>query len=117
MRNQTDTQGGYESVVIVQLGKSQRNKMIVQDRDAWMLQAKCSGMGDALFPETTDQRTARALCSGCPVRSACLAEALENRIEWGIWGGMTERERRSLLRRRPDVTSWRSLLLDVPQAV
>lgn len=47
---------------------------------------------------------------GCPVRTECLAEALDNRIEFGVWGGMTERERRSLLRRRPDVRSWQNLL-------
>ena len=48
--------------------------------------------------------------SGCPVRTECLADALDNRVEFGVWGGMTERERRALLRRRPDVTSWRKLL-------
>ncbi len=42
---------------------------------------------------------------GCPVRFECLAEALDNRIEWGVWGGMTERERRLLLRQRTDVPS------------
>lgn len=47
---------------------------------------------------------------GCFVRTECLADALDNRIEFGIWGGMTERERRALLRRRPHVTSWRVLL-------
>jgi hypothetical protein len=51
------------------------------------------------------------VCSGCPVRFECLAEALDNRIEWGVWGGMTERERRLLLRQRSDVTSWRAVLL------
>jgi hypothetical protein len=44
------------------------------------------------------------------VRTECLAEALDNQIEWGVWGGMTERERRALLRRRPNVSSWRGLL-------
>lgn len=34
----------------------------------------------------------------------------DNRVEFGVWGGMTERERRALLRRRPTVTSWRRLL-------
>jgi WhiB family redox-sensing transcriptional regulator len=51
------------------------------------------------------------LCEDCPVRRECLAEALDNNMEWGVWGGMTERERRALLRRRPDVTSWREVLL------
>jgi len=41
----------------------------------------------------------------------CLAEALDNRVQWGVWGGMTERERRRLLRSRPDITSWREVLL------
>ena len=44
------------------------------------------------------------------MRIECLAEALDNRIEWGVWGGMTERERRALLKRRPTITSWRGLL-------
>ena len=48
--------------------------------------------------------------AGCPVRTECLADALDNRTEFGIWGGMTERERRALLRRRPRVISWRALL-------
>ena len=47
---------------------------------------------------------------GCPVRSECLAEALDNRIEWGVWGGMTERERRQLLRQRTDIRSWQTVL-------
>ena len=42
----------------------------------------------------------------CPVVAECLADALDNRTEFGVWGGMTERERRALLKRRPDITSW-----------
>ncbi|MGW6063067.1 WhiB family transcriptional regulator [Streptomyces sp. NPDC055189] len=65
---------------------------------------------DELFVQGAEQHKAKALCSGCPVRTECLVHALDSRIEHGVWGGMTERERRSLLRRRPTVTSWRSLL-------
>ncbi|MGE5763733.1 MAG: WhiB family transcriptional regulator, partial [Mycobacterium leprae] len=36
--------------------------------------------------------------------------ALDNRVEFGVWGGMTGRERRALLRRRANVSSWRRLL-------
>ena len=81
----------------------------VQSED-WATAAKCRGMGDALFPEAVDQKRARSVCLGCPVRFDCLAEALDNRIEWGVWGGLTERERRALLRKRPNVSSWRELL-------
>lgn len=80
------------------------------DNDAWATQAKCLGSKDVLFAEGAAQRKARALCQGCPVRLQCLAEALDNRIEWGVWGGMTERERRHLLRTRGNVTSWRQAL-------
>ncbi|GAA4919290.1 WhiB family transcriptional regulator [Streptomonospora salina] len=65
---------------------------------------------DALFVQGAAQNRAKLICRGCPVRTECLADALDNRIEFGVWGGMTERERRALLRRRPDVTSWAKLL-------
>lgn len=79
--------------------------------DQWTVHAKCRGLEDALFPEGANQKRARVVCMSCPVRSNCLAEALDNRIEWGVWGGMTERERRQLLRERTDVSSWHEVLL------
>ena len=85
--------------------------MTAVPREDWTVHAKCRGTKDALFPEAAEQKRARLMCSGCPVRSECLAEALDNRIEWGVWGGMTERERRLLLRQRSDVTSWSSVLV------
>lgn len=77
----------------------------------WVTQARCQGTADDLFVEGAQQRKARLVCRGCAVQSHCLAEALDNRIEWGVWGGMTERERRSLLRMHAEVTSWASVLL------
>ncbi len=85
--------------------------MTALNHEDWTLRAKCRGMEDGLFPAVADQKRARLVCGGCPVRFECLAEALDNRIEWGVWGGMTERERRQLLRQRTDVTSWSSLLV------
>jgi WhiB family redox-sensing transcriptional regulator len=77
----------------------------------WAGAAACrSTRPDALFVKGAEQNRAKQLCASCPVRTECLAEALDNEIEWGVWGGMTERERRALLRRRPNVTSWRTLL-------
>lgn len=86
--------------------------MTLIDPEDWTLVARCRGMEDALFPEGKDQKRARTVCLGCPVRQRCLAEALDDRIEWGVWGGLTERERRHLLRQRPDVASWATLLDD-----
>jgi WhiB family redox-sensing transcriptional regulator len=65
---------------------------------------------DWLFVRGAAQRQAKLVCHPCPVRARCLGEALDRRIEYGVWGGMTERERRALLRRRPEVDSWTELL-------
>ncbi|WP_036554443.1 WhiB family transcriptional regulator [Nocardiopsis sp. CNT312] len=70
---------------------------------------------DALFVKGTEQTRARRICEGCPVRLDCLAEALDARIEFGVWGGLTERQRRALLRRHPDVARWRPRLLQAPE--
>ena len=77
----------------------------------WASQGQCrQGQRDELFVRGAGQNQAKSLCGGCPARPECLAEALDNEIEWGVWGGMTERERRAILRKRPNVTSWRVLL-------
>lgn len=77
----------------------------------WPSRAACRGTEpDELFVQGAAQNRAKSVCLGCPVRTECLADALDNRTEFGVWGGMTERERRALLRRRPDVVSWHSLL-------
>ena len=77
----------------------------------WRARAACRDEDvESLFVRGAEQRKAKLVCLGCPVRTECLATALDNRIEYGVWGGMTERERRALLRRRPDVLSWWELL-------
>lgn len=55
------------------------------------------------------QQQAKQICTRCPVIAECLADALDNRTEFGVWGGMTERERRAMLRRHPNVTSFRAI--------
>ena len=76
----------------------------------WAPRAACrQDTPDALFVRGAEQNKAKQVCASCPVRTECLAEALDNQIEWGVWGGMTERERRALLRRRPQA-SWRTVL-------
>jgi len=82
--------------------------------EEWTLRAACAKRSpDELFVQGAAQRQAREVCFACPVRLECLVDALDNRIQYGVWGGMTERERRALLRRAPSVESWRTTLDDV----
>jgi WhiB family redox-sensing transcriptional regulator len=81
------------------------------NQSSWRVNASCRDTDpDGLFVRGAEQNRAKTVCMGCPVRAECLAEALDGRINFGIWGGMTERERRALLRRRPEVANWRELL-------
>ncbi len=76
----------------------------------WTSMAACTVADpDDLFVSGAAQNRAKAVCQACPVRTECLADALDSRVEFGVWGGMTERERRALLRRRPEVASWKAL--------
>ncbi|HEX6352331.1 WhiB family transcriptional regulator [Actinophytocola sp.] len=87
--------------------------MQTTEQTDWRVNASCRDEDpDGLFVRGKEQRKAKLVCIACPVRTECLAEALDGRIEFGVWGGMTERERRALLRRRPDVDSWHELLLE-----
>lgn len=85
--------------------------MSVDIDESWTSQAACAKKApDDLFVQGAAQRSAREICFSCTVRTECLADALDNRIQFGVWGGMTERERRALLRRSPDVNSWGDML-------
>jgi WhiB family redox-sensing transcriptional regulator len=76
--------------------------------DNWARKGQCQDAGlDAMFVRGAEQNRAKNICAGCPVKMECLAEALDSKLEWGVWGGMTERERRAVLKKRPNVTSWR----------
>ena len=72
---------------------------------AWRLDALCAETDpEAFFPEKGGStREAKRVCSGCAVRSDCLEYALANDERFGIWGGLSERERRRvrLARRMP----------------
>jgi WhiB family redox-sensing transcriptional regulator len=77
-----------------------------EDR-AWVSNARCRDSDpDELFVRGAAQRRAAAMCRHCPVMQECGAEALDNKVEYGIWGGMTERQRRALLKDHPEVMSW-----------
>jgi WhiB family redox-sensing transcriptional regulator len=65
---------------------------------------------DELFVRGAAQRKAAAICRHCPVMQECAADALDNQVEYGVWGGMTERQRRALLKENPGVVSWANFL-------
>ena len=64
----------------------------------WRERAACRGAElDVFYPERGETaEPARQVCAACPVRQPCLEYALSNRITHGIWGGLTDRERRPL---------------------
>lgn len=77
------------------------------DRIAWVSRALCRQSDpDELFVRGAAQRKAAVICRHCPVMQECGADALDNKVEFGVWGGMTERQRRALLKQHPDVVSW-----------
>ena len=67
----------------------------------WQEEALCAQTDpEAFFPEKGGStREAKKVCTGCDVRMECLEYALENDERFGIWGGLSERERRKLKRR------------------
>lgn len=74
------------------------------DRQPWQDASACSGEMSVLFypplrPEKKSVRLgresrAKAVCAECPVATACLQDAFTNDERYGIWGGLTDRERR-----------------------
>ena len=80
---------------------------VADARAAWVSKALClSTDPDELFVRGAAQKKAAVICGRCPVTAECLADALDNQIEFGVWGGMTERQRRVLLKQHPEVVSW-----------
>ncbi|WP_426571918.1 WhiB family transcriptional regulator [Aquihabitans sp. McL0605] len=72
----------------------------------WMQEGHCRYYPPAAFfpSDGVGVTQARQICGECPVREQCLEYALENRIEHGVWGGCSERERRRILKRRRQET-------------
>ena len=76
--------------------------------EPWRLDALCAETDpEAFFPEKGGStREAKRVCTGCTVRAECLEFALANDERFGIWGGLSERERRRVrLQRRDSLTA------------
>jgi WhiB family redox-sensing transcriptional regulator len=71
------------------------------DEQSWQERALCAETDpEAFFPEKGGStREAKKICTGCEVKAQCLEYALANDERFGIWGGLSERERRRLRRR------------------
>ena len=71
------------------------------DEQGWQERALCAETDpEAFFPEKGGStREAKKICTGCEVRAECLEYALGNDERFGIWGGLSERERRKLKKR------------------
>lgn len=67
----------------------------------WKTQARCLDADPDIFfpPEGVNIREARAVCATCPVQEQCLEYAIRNHIEYGVWGGMSVRQREILARK------------------
>jgi len=67
----------------------------------WQDEANCVGLGDLFFFDRGSPakkiETARGICKACKVSKQCLKFALDNRFEYGIWGGKTPKERMLML--------------------
>lgn len=72
------------------------------DEDQWQELALCAQTDpDAFFPEHGGSvREAKQICQSCEVKEPCLEAALTNDERFGVWGGLSERERHTLSRAR-----------------
>jgi WhiB family redox-sensing transcriptional regulator len=68
----------------------------------WMAEGNCASEAPSRFfpSDGAGVEIARRICATCPVQEPCLEYALRNRIDHGVWGGCSERERRRILKRR-----------------
>ncbi|HSL25075.1 MAG TPA: WhiB family transcriptional regulator [Acidimicrobiia bacterium] len=75
---------------------------LAMDELSWQDYANCRGAdADLFFPERgASTRKAKSICNACDVKGDCLDYAIFNGEKFGIWGGMSERERRRVRRQR-----------------
>ncbi len=68
----------------------------------WRQRGACKGLDPDIFYPSSDEEAeeAKGICASCPVQQVCLEHALTHRERDGVWGGLTERERRRTLRQR-----------------
>lgn len=67
-----------------------------------MARGRCTNVPPSMFfpSDGVGVEVAQRICATCPVKTECLEHALAERIDHGVWGGCSERERRRILKRR-----------------
>ena len=102
----SNSRAGYRGGMAVQVGAGTHTMVFMgasdKDEPTWHDFANCLGVDpDLFFPERgASTKEAKEVCRGCVVRDDCLEYALQNGEKFGIWGGMSERERRRIRRQR-----------------
>jgi WhiB family transcriptional regulator, redox-sensing transcriptional regulator len=86
------------------------HSLLMYDPYAWQDRAECKGVGPGQFfaalqgkpvqQSRIEKETIRDYCNNCTVREHCLNFAMRYGMDYGIWGGLTERQRRDLHRQR-----------------
>lgn len=73
----------------------------------WMTRGSCANTPPEIFfpSDGIGVEIAKQICSGCRVAELCLDYALKHRIDHGVWGGCSERQRRRILRRRRELAA------------
>jgi WhiB family transcriptional regulator, redox-sensing transcriptional regulator len=86
------------------------NAAAVLDQD-WRADGLCARSDPELWfaVGALEHKQAKSICRQCPVRRECLAYAMDGPVDHGIWGGLTERERRRF-RRKAAGADWRSVI-------
>lgn len=94
-------QGRADPVQLAELDLLAEFFGFAEEDQEWQERALCAQTDpEAFFPEKGGStREAKRICAGCEVRPECLEYALEHDERFGIWGGLSERERRKLKRR------------------
>jgi len=90
------------------MASQKRRELMVEILDEWKLvnktfewtdSAACKGMTEMFFPEKGDAdglvNKAKAVCATCKVKDDCLQFALDNSFQYGVWGGMSTRQRKT----------------------
>jgi WhiB family redox-sensing transcriptional regulator len=90
-----------DSVMVVEAGLGDDVTGDLPEELAWQERALCAQTDpEAFFPEKGGStREAKRVCMSCDVRPECLSYALANDERFGIWGGLSERERRRVKKR------------------